>query len=253
MLCLPGLVAWPVVALAQQVAPPGPRLESPGGNRGVEHSAYSETGLLPAPGASAETDLLEGAVALCVPASSARWVSVTERVNSTHSLAGFSPNARQPSSLKSQRRPRPPARCGAQAFKRTRRKASACSCSAVSMGMPQSRVAVCEWHVAFPSRADVSGRLSNRINFYQIQDQQTDRVVPGRTPHASERTPPMPGITPLLQSKGRVSTCRSLRSPILKQIAVFVDFDIRPECRTRQREGSRQPSPDVQKKAENFV
>ncbi|MGA9038232.1 MAG: hypothetical protein WB505_21735 [Pseudolabrys sp.] len=25
-----GLVAWPVVALAQQVAPPGPRLESPG-------------------------------------------------------------------------------------------------------------------------------------------------------------------------------------------------------------------------------
>ena len=113
-----------------------------------------------------------------MPASSARWVSVTERVDSAHGLAGFSPKARQPSSLKSQRRSRPPARCGAQAFKRTRRKASASSCSAVSMGMPQSRFAVCEWHVAFPSRADVSGRLSNRINFYQIQDQQTDRVVP---------------------------------------------------------------------------
>jgi hypothetical protein len=41
------------------------------GNRGVEHSAYSETGLLPAPGASAETDLLE-APSLCACLRQAR-------------------------------------------------------------------------------------------------------------------------------------------------------------------------------------
>ena len=58
-----GLAAWPIVALAQQTAPPGPKVRIRG-DRGVEHSAHSKTGLLPASGTGTEADLLE-ASSLC--------------------------------------------------------------------------------------------------------------------------------------------------------------------------------------------